>query len=484
MDKNTKELGVSQLLLRYYEQNDEVALTEFLKVLQNVVFRVAYSVVHNQADADDLMQQTFIKIIQKESMCQAAFDLDDTKVKSWVLSIVYNYSRMHLRSKKTKLTYQLDERIDMPTTEDKLTTSLHLSENSEINQKVKLAIFNLSEKYRVPLLLRYLEDMSIEDISKTLATNPSTIRSNLKRGLDQLRNKLSTEKMVLSSTAAIDLLANVSMPVSSKAITPNFIKACCTAKATSTKLATYSTTKSSFLLKTILALTIIGGSTVYFFNTSTSTQTTTQKTIIKPKIAVQPEVTKPIAIKTKWDFSKENGSDIKVIKNKIIYKDKLNAITNQNIEDQNGAVISLGVKSKNYTKIITNNVMLLSDFTSEKPIQNYIVDFAPLLDSEPVSGFVIYRIGKPIDFKNVNNNLIPYNQDIYIIDNLFVHFSKGHGIIKIFRFDEFPPEVEIGLVIENVNIQKISIEPMEADEIAEIKNQVKSILEKKKKSTP
>ncbi len=483
MDTNSKEIGASKLLLRYYDHNDDVALTDFFKLVQNLVFRVAYSVVHNQADADDLMQQTFIKIIQKESICQAAYELDDTKVKSWVLSIAYNYSRMHLRSKKSKLTYQLDERIDMPTTEDKLATSLQFSENSDINQKVKAAIFNLSEKYRVPLLLRYLEDMSIEEISKTLSANPSTIRSNLKRGLDQLRNKLSTEKMVLSSTAAIDLLANVSLPVSKKAITPNFIKSYSAAKTTSAKMATYTTTKSSIVLKAILALTIVGGTLTYFLHSPTiKPKSNLQNTTVRSTPMIQPEVSKPVAEKSKWNFSQEDGADIKVIKNKIIYKEKLNAITNESNMDQIGAIINLGVKAKNYTRISTNNIMLLSDFTKENPIRGYIVDFVPILKDKQLPCTIIYHISKPVDLKNTK--FTPYNQDILIIDNLIVHYSPAHGIIKIFLFDEFLPDVEIGLDIENVYIQKISIEPMSQLQIDEIKNKMREALGKNSKFLP
>lgn len=481
MNMNTKEVGVSKLLLQYYEHSDEVALSDFFKLVQNLVFRIAYSVVHNQADADDLMQQTFIKIIQKDSICQAAYELDDAKVKSWVLSIVYNFSRMFLRSKKIKSTYQLDERFDMPTTEDKLTPSLQSSENSEINQKLKTAIFSLSEKYRVPLLLRYLEDMSIEDISKSLSANPSTIRSSLKRGLEQLRNKLSSDNMMLSSTAAIDLLANVSLPTSKKTITPSFIKSYSMMKSTSNKLATYSSTKSNIILKIIITLVIFGATTTYFIYSPI----TPSKPNVEKTLAVtlnKPEAPKSLPLKTKWDFSKEDGTDIKLIKNQIIHNEELKAITNNNVDGQKGTIICLDIKPKNYSKIITTNLLIESDFTKDNPIRDFLIDFAPILYDKPVSGLCIYRIKTPINLKS--SKLIPHYQEIYVMDNLYIHHTKNNGITKIFKFDEFEPDVKIGLLIENIYVQKISIEPMNDESIIDMKKIVKEVLSNSSKKKP
>ena len=98
-------LGAAQLLVNFYDKHDEEALTEFFIRFKDITFKIAYSIVGNQADADDIMQQSFIQIIKKQSICKEAYHLDDAKVKSWVLSIVYNFARMHLRSQKTKREY-------------------------------------------------------------------------------------------------------------------------------------------------------------------------------------------------------------------------------------------------------------------------------------------------------------------------------------------------------------------------------------------
>lgn len=481
------ENGTSQLLLRYYEKNDEEALTAFFLQYKDLAFRIAYSILGNQADADDIMQQTFVQIIKKQTICKAAYDLDDNKVKSWLLSIVYNFARMHLRSKKIKATYSLEEeRQDMPTSKENQNS--YDAEKHENSQKLKKAVFNLPEKYRIPILMRYHEDMSIEDISKTLDTNPSTIRSILSRGINLLREKLSTDKVTLSSAGAIELIAFISYPTSQKVINLNFVKSCALAKTTSTKLAVTAYTKSTVLLKSLITIVAISCVTAIFLVSQKQKDMTKepQPAVISPIPQIIEKKTKP---KTTWDFSKEDGSDFKTTNNSITYDPKLKAITNLRNDSNNGkvneqSIIHLGVKLENYTRIHSKGKMLSAEFLPDKEtknaqLSNYALDFVALKNSKPLSGYLIYRSPKPIDLPNYKE--IPYEQDLYIIDNLITHTAKGHGFINIMRFDNLDNETELGLLLSGMYVETISIEPMSPALIEEIRNKTKAVLDNQKK---
>lgn len=468
------EMGTAQLLVHFYDNNDEEALTEFFQKYKELAFRIAYGILGNQADADDVMQQTFIQVIKKQATCKAAYELQDAKVKSWLLSIVYNFARMHLRSQKSKKTYTLEEeRMNMHPAKNCNAAEM-TTEKSETSIKLKSAIFNLPEKYRVPILMHYHEEMSIEEISKTLTINPGTIRSILSRGVNMLRDKLSAEKVMLSSTAAIELIASVPYPHSQKTITLSFVKSCATAKTTSAKIAVTASSKSFVLIKSILAILAISSITAYVLINNQ-----------KPKVSVAPNqisiAPKPAPIENKlspklsWDFSKENGADLKTLYNEIIYLPNLKAITNAKGSEDKQSIINLEFKLVNYTRIRSMGKMLRSDFTKEKPINEFAIDFVALKNNKPLPGFLIYKKGKPLDIPNYKE--IPYEQDICIIDNKITRLVKDHGIINVMRFDNLDDETEVGLLLSGLYLETITIEKMSPELVEDIRKKTNAVLQ-------
>ncbi len=182
-------MGVANLLCRFYEENDEKALSDFFAIFQKVIFRVSFRVLGNLADAEDITQKIFLLIIRKTSVCKAAYEDDDSKVKSWLLTITYNACKMQYNAnkRKTKREKTLENRIE----EYEEDTHETKKTESDILEKVNSAIFELPEKYRVPIIMRYQQEMSMQEISRILAFPQTTIRSILSRGISQLRGKLA-----------------------------------------------------------------------------------------------------------------------------------------------------------------------------------------------------------------------------------------------------------------------------------------------------
>lgn len=151
--------------------NDSV--DEILKKYSNMVYRIAFSRTKSKYDADDILQEVFMKYIK--------YNIDYTNEehrKAWLIRVTINTSKTLLTSSWFKKT------VSMP---DNLTTQM--GEKSE----VYYAVLTLPKKYRTVIHLFYYEGLSINEISSLLDTKESTIKSQLHRGRNLLKDILKGE---------------------------------------------------------------------------------------------------------------------------------------------------------------------------------------------------------------------------------------------------------------------------------------------------
>ncbi len=142
----------------------------------DMVYRLAFSQTRDKNHADDVVQEVFLRFIKQEK----AFESDE-HIKAWLIRVTVNCCHNVFTDLWHKRTAPLSEREDVPV--------FDTVEESDVYSAVK----NLPEKYRVVIHLFYYEDMSIEDISKTLGMKSSTVKSHLHRGRILLREKLEGE---------------------------------------------------------------------------------------------------------------------------------------------------------------------------------------------------------------------------------------------------------------------------------------------------
>ena len=133
------------------------------------VFRCAYSFVKNRHDAEDIMQEVFTKYLTKKPSF-----VDENHEKAWFIRVTINMSKNYLRS------FWFKNREELP--ED-------FTENNggERNSVIWSAIYELPEKYRVTIIMHYIEGYSIKEISQILKKKPSTIGTWLERGKKRLK---------------------------------------------------------------------------------------------------------------------------------------------------------------------------------------------------------------------------------------------------------------------------------------------------------
>lgn len=142
---------------------------------KHLLFRIAYSYVKNMEDAEDLVQETFMKRLYK-----APVFCDEEHEKRWMIRIVVNLSKNYLMSfwhKKRTAMEELQE------------TSVVTFEKAE--QNLWQEVLALPDKYKISMYLHYYEGYTCREIAEILACKESTIKMRLKKGRELLKMELS-----------------------------------------------------------------------------------------------------------------------------------------------------------------------------------------------------------------------------------------------------------------------------------------------------
>lgn len=166
-------------------QGKREAFEELVNRYQRQIFSLAFRLTNNYEDAGDLTQEVFLhlfKVLDK-------FD-GERKFFSWMYRIATNVCYNALK-KKPKESYSLDNVIDFVSpVPDRNSQPEDYFEAKEVQEMVHKAIAELPENFRVPMVLRYLQDMSYQQISETMELPVSTIETRLYRGRQMLQKRL------------------------------------------------------------------------------------------------------------------------------------------------------------------------------------------------------------------------------------------------------------------------------------------------------
>jgi RNA polymerase sigma-70 factor, ECF subfamily len=166
---------------------NEAAMEALIHTYEADVFRLALSIVGDQADAQEITQETFIAALRSLRNYE-----ERKSFKAWLYVIALNLSRSHLRKQKFL---------------DKLkatTTSLFRIESQKQSSPEEAIILNeketaiwaqlnkLDERHRIVVILRYFHELSVSEISEILNVNEGTIHSRLHTARERLRDALTS----------------------------------------------------------------------------------------------------------------------------------------------------------------------------------------------------------------------------------------------------------------------------------------------------
>jgi RNA polymerase sigma-70 factor (ECF subfamily) len=168
------------------DTNEEVFLVEAIyRKYSKFMFKVAYSILHNNYDAEDAVQQTILRIIDNLNKIG---DLEDKRTRNFIGVICQNISiNMYNKSKKVVMLEDNDNIV-----EEECDISLIVI-NKETCEMVENFIYSLDSIYRDVLLLKTQNNYSIKEIAEILDIKPKTVQKRLERGRFKIKEYIAKE---------------------------------------------------------------------------------------------------------------------------------------------------------------------------------------------------------------------------------------------------------------------------------------------------
>lgn len=202
VSRESLETHDDALLLSAFAQGDAVAFEVLLARHQRPVFNFLLRSVRDQARAEDLLQEVFLRVIQNADQFQR-----NAKFTTWMYAIARNLCVDHARKMTHRRHASLDagslgddaaplhERIASaaPTTED-------LAAAPSLREKIAIAVEALPEEQREVFLLRQLQGLAFSDIASVVGVSENTIKSRMRYALERLQQALSPYEGHVKST--------------------------------------------------------------------------------------------------------------------------------------------------------------------------------------------------------------------------------------------------------------------------------------------
>jgi RNA polymerase sigma-70 factor (ECF subfamily) len=181
-------------LVAQAREGDTVAFGELVRRYESKIFRLAQHITQNREDAEDVLQETFLKAYEHLDQFQG-----NSKFYTWIVRIAVNQALMKLRRRKADRSVSLDETID--TGEDNIVREIaawgedpeERFSREELGELLDSAIKGLEPPYRSVFVLRDIEDLSTEETADALGLSIPAVKSRLLRARLQLREKLTRQ---------------------------------------------------------------------------------------------------------------------------------------------------------------------------------------------------------------------------------------------------------------------------------------------------
>ena len=189
----------SPALVRRAQAGDREALAALIESQQTYVYSIAMSLMHNPADAADMTQEAFIRLLRSLGTYRA-----ETRFTTWLYRLVTNICLDGLR-RRGRPVESLDEPASTLSGDDGQSAGERLADHdrwtqpeeevtlSESAAEVRQALAQLPTAQRLALTLYYFEDMRYEDIAEAMGLPLNTVKSHIRRGKERLALALSSQ---------------------------------------------------------------------------------------------------------------------------------------------------------------------------------------------------------------------------------------------------------------------------------------------------
>lgn len=181
-----------QELVARARQGDTASFSTLLRRYEGKIFRLAMNITQNREDAEDVLQESFLKAYEHLDQF-----LGNSKFYTWIVRIAVNQALMKLRKRRSDRAVSLDEQID--TGEDTIVREIAAWDpdpeqrysREELHTILTSVIDELAPIYRTVFTLRDVDGLSTEETAEALDLSVPAVKSRLLRARLQLRDKLT-----------------------------------------------------------------------------------------------------------------------------------------------------------------------------------------------------------------------------------------------------------------------------------------------------
>jgi len=179
-------------LVQAAKRGDDSAFEELVRRYDRNVFRIAQHITQNREDAEDVVQEAFLKAYSNLAKFQ-----EQSKFYTWLVRIAVNEALMKLRRRRPERTVSLDEEVK--TEDDSLPREVadwspnpeQQYSQAELKEILTKTIQGLPPSFRTVFVLRDVEGLSTEETAEALELSIPAVKSRLLRARLQLRERLS-----------------------------------------------------------------------------------------------------------------------------------------------------------------------------------------------------------------------------------------------------------------------------------------------------
>lgn len=182
MDLNEKEL-IANLKS---DVNREKAFELLVKSYQQRLYWHIRKIVMNHDDADDILQNVFIKVWKNVEGFR-----EDSSLFTWLFRIATNESLSHLQKQRRHSVMSINEISEYLT--ESLETDVYFDGN-EMEKKLQLAIIQLPEKQRIVFNLKYFDEMKYEEMSEILKTSVGALKASFHFAVKKIEEFLKEDQ--------------------------------------------------------------------------------------------------------------------------------------------------------------------------------------------------------------------------------------------------------------------------------------------------
>ncbi len=161
-----------------------------VKRYQKQVYNLALHTLGNSEDAGDVVQETFLRAYNKLHTFR-----QDASFLTWLYKIASNLCIDQIRARNSRSALSLDVETGEgrePVAESRTSNPENIVVRNNLQEIIQREVLQLPERYRMVIVMRHLQDMSVEEIARILEIPDGTVKTHLFRGREMLRERLGS----------------------------------------------------------------------------------------------------------------------------------------------------------------------------------------------------------------------------------------------------------------------------------------------------